>query len=91
MAKAATGIFQRFLAHVVPGVIRPLRILWNQLIGFVFLVLAVSPMPSAVRYVRQFKGDFESSLRVGFTFIFVAVMLYFGVTSLLRARRITRS
>ena len=91
MAKAATGIFQRFLGHVVPGVIRPLRVLWNQLIGFVFLVMAISPMPSAVRYVRQFKGDFESSLRVGFTFIFVAVMLYFGVTSLLRARRITRS
>jgi hypothetical protein len=91
MAKVAAGTFRQFLGHVVPGVIRPLRVLWNQLIGFIFLVLAAGSIPSAVRNVRQFQGDFESSLRVGFTFIFAVLMLYFGVTSLLRARRITRS
>jgi ABC-type Na+ efflux pump permease subunit len=91
MAKAAGGTFQRFLGHVVPGVIRPLRALWNQLIGFLFLVLAASAVPSAVHNIRQFQGDFESLMRVGIAFIFMAAMLYFGITSLLRARRITRS
>jgi hypothetical protein len=85
------GTFQRFMGHVVPNVIRPLRVLWNQLMGFIFLVLAAGATPSAVRNVRQFQGDFESSLRVGLAFIFMALMLYFGITSLLRARRITRS
>jgi hypothetical protein len=79
------------MGHVVPNVVRPLRVLWNQLMGFIFLVLAAGATPSAVRNVRQFQGDFESSLRVGLAFIFMALMLYFGITSLLRARRITRS
>ena len=30
-------------------VIRPIHILWNQVIGFFFLVLALLPVPSAVR------------------------------------------
>jgi hypothetical protein len=89
-AKAVGGTFQRFMGHVGPKVIRPLRVLWNQLMGFVFLALAAGATPSAVRNVRQFQGDFESLMRVAFAFIFMAVMLYFGVTSLLRARRIAR-
>jgi hypothetical protein len=89
--KAAGGLLGRFMGHVVPGVIRPLRILWNQLIGFLFLLLAAGATPSAVHNAKQFQGDFESSLRVALTFIFVGLMLYFGITSLLRARRITRS
>jgi len=91
MAKAVAGKFRQFVGHVMPGVIRPLHALWNQLIGFIFLLLAVGATPSAVRNVRQFQGDFESSLRAGLVFVFMALMLYFGITSLLRARRITRS
>ncbi len=91
MAKAVGGKFRQFVGHVVPGVIRPLRVLWNQLVGFIFLILAAGAMPSAVKNVRQFQGYFESSLRVGLAFIFMALMLYFGITSLLRARRITRT
>jgi hypothetical protein len=91
MAKPAGGTIRQFLGHVVPGVIRPLRILWNQLIGFLFLVIAAGVAPFAVRDVRHFNGDFESMLHVGVGFTFMALMLYFGITSLLRARRITRS
>jgi|HubBroStandDraft_6_1064221.scaffolds.fasta_scaffold1734939_2 hypothetical protein len=90
MAKAMGGKFQQFMGHVVPQVIRPLRVLWNQLMGFIFLVLAAGATPSAVHNFREFHGDFESSMRVALVFIFVALMLYFGITSLLRARRITR-
>lgn len=31
----------KFLSHVLPAILRPLRVLWNQVIGFVFLVFAV--------------------------------------------------
>lgn len=84
-------LIQRFLAHVVPGVVRPLRILWNELIGFFFLVLAGSAVPSSVRYIRQFHGDAESVFRVGLSIAFSCIMGYFAITSFLRARKISRS
>ena len=84
-------LIQRFLAHVLPGVIRPLHALWNQIIGFLFLVLAAGATPSAVRNIRNFQGDADSLFRVALSVFFAGLMLYFGITSLLRARRITRS
>ena len=90
-AKAAGGLFKRFLGHVVPRVIRPLHILWNQLMGFLFLVIAAGAAPSLVRTFKQFSGDFEGVARVALACVFVGVMLYFGITSLMRARRIERS
>ena len=84
-------LIQRFLAHVLPGVIRPLHALWNQMIGFVFLVLGVSPIPSIVRNVRDLSHDPDAMLRIVFLAFFAAVMLYFAITSLWRARKISRS
>jgi hypothetical protein len=84
-------LIQRFLAHVLPGVIRPLHALWNQMIGFLFLVLAASPIPSIVRNVRTYQSDSESLFRIVLSSSFAAVMLYFGITSFLRARKISRS
>ncbi len=82
---------RQFLGFVIPGVIRPLRVLWNEVIGFVFLVLAVWAIPSATRNFRNFTGDAESFFRILLTCLFIVIMLYFGVTSFLRARRIGRS
>ncbi len=84
-------LITRVLGHVVPGVVRPLRALWNELIGFLFLVLASAPIPSIVRYVRHYEGDADSLFRIVLSFCFAALMAYFGVTSFLRARRISRS
>ena len=84
-------LISQFLGHVLPGVIRPLHALWNQMIGFVFIVLAVLPVPSTIRNVREFDGDADSFFRVALSVIFVALMAYFGITSFLRARKISRS
>jgi hypothetical protein len=81
----------KFLGHVMPGVIRPLRVLWNEIIGFVFIVLAFWTVPSTVRYIRQWNGDGESFFRVALSLSFAGLMAYFGVTSFLRARKISRS
>ena len=91
MQKAAGGMVYRFMVHVVPGVVRPLRVLWNQMIGFIFLVMAASAAPATVRSARNFTGDMDSIFRVGLGAVFMAVMLYFGISSLVKARRITRS
>jgi len=87
----STSLARRFLAHVLPGVIRPLHALWNQMIGFLFLVLAATPIPSLIRNIRTYQSDTESLFRIVLSGIFAAIMLYFGITSLWRARKISRS
>jgi hypothetical protein len=82
---------RQFLQHVVPAVIRPLRVLWNQIIGFVFLVLALWATPRGVRNVREFNGDVESFFRVALSTLFIALMAGFGVYSFWRARKAAKS
>ena len=78
---------KRFLGHVIPGVIRPLHILWNQVIGFLFLVLAVLPVPSAIRNW----GKEGSGVHLALTIPFVLLMGWFGITSFWKARKISKS
>jgi hypothetical protein len=89
--QAMGRLINKFLAHVLPGIARPMRILWNEIIGFFFLALAGVALPSAIRTVRQFDGDAGSFFRVVLSFSYEGIMTYFGITSFLRARRISRS
>lgn len=82
---------RQFLSYVLPAVIRPLRVLWNEVIGFVFLALAVWAIPSTLRAVREFDGDAESFFRILLAGLFFVLMVGFGVASFRRARRISRS
>lgn len=75
------------LGHVVPGVVRPLHILWNQVIGFVFLVLALIPVPSVIRNW----GKDGAQGHLALSLCFVLLMGYFGVSSFWRARKISKS
>jgi hypothetical protein len=82
----------KFVHYVLPGVMRPLRVLWIESIGLIFLCLAVPALSSAVKAWRQFDGDDGSSvMKLVVTSIFGLIMIYFGVTSFLRARKISRS
>jgi len=82
---------QQFLGHVLPGVVRPLRILWNEIIGFLFLVIAASATPSIIRGFRDLSGPGGRPVRVLVSLAFALIMLYFGVSSFFRARKIGRS
>jgi hypothetical protein len=77
----------KFLQHVIPGVARPLHILWNQIIGFFFLALAGMAVPSAV---RDFSRP-EAMPRLVVTLMFIAIMTGFGIHSFLKARKVSRS
>lgn len=85
-AKAAKGIARKFIDNVVPGIIKPVHSLWNEVIGFLFLVLGVM----AIRPVWQAwrEEDFTKLALSGF---FSLVMLSFGVHGFVKARRISRS
>jgi len=78
---------KRFLGHIIPGVIRPLHILWNQIIGFLFLVLALLPVPSAIRNF----GKEGTGANLALTIPFVLLMGWFGIASFWKARKISKS
>jgi hypothetical protein len=78
-----------FLGHVMPGVVRPLQVLWHEVIGFLFLVFAVWLGSSAIRTLRT--AEEPSPGRIMISFILPVVLAYFGITSFLRARKISRS
>jgi hypothetical protein len=86
----------QFVKHVVPAVVKPARILWHEVIGFVFLSIGVI---CGFRTVHLY-GDYSSAapaesgtafFRLAVTIPFTLMMLYFGITSFLRARKISRS
>ena len=85
------ALVSKFLSHVMPGIIRPLHALWNEVIGFLFLVFAAISGFYVFRAARAFEGNLESLARVVFPALFGLVMAYFGISSFLRARKISRS
>jgi len=81
----------RFIGHVVPGVVKPLHILWNEVIGFVFLVFAILPGRSLYRDWKVFSETGGNFSKLAMEAVWVLVMGYFGLNSFLRARKISRS
>jgi hypothetical protein len=84
-------LVKQFLHHVLPGVMRPLRILWNQLVGFVFLIFAILAGSRVIRTWNSFNQNQNAGFELTLSAIFFIIMASFGVGSFLRARRIDRS
>lgn len=91
LAKHAAPTARQFAKHVVPRVIRPARIFWNQVIGFLFAVFALSAFSYALRYYRSLSTEPDNGGRIAFSLIFGAIMAWFSIDSFLRARKISRS
>lgn len=81
---------KQLLRHVLPAVLKPLRVLWHEIIGFVFLALGVMMGFSTYRNFRDVDHHGSPLPLIGGG-LFALLMLYFGVTSFLRARKISRS
>jgi uncharacterized membrane protein YfcA len=80
----------RFAHHVVPEVVRPARVIWNQAIGGLFLLFTVFFLGCAFNYYRQSEVDPKSGLGFGLALFMGVVMAYFSVASFLKARKIAR-
>ena len=85
------ALISKFLSHVIPGIVRPLHALWNEVFGFLFLVFAALCAYYVFKGVQAFAGDVEGLVHIVFPALFGVVMAYFGISSFLRARRISRS
>ena len=74
---------KKFAHHVVPEVVRPARVIWNQAIGGVFLLFAVSFLWYAIRARQNTAGTI-------FGVFLGVVMAFFSAASFLKARQISR-
>lgn len=79
---------RRFTHHIVPEVVRPARVVWNQAIGFLFFVLAIPAARMGIQLYRTLDTDPKGGFGLVISVIFVVVMVSFGVSSFLKARRI---
>ena len=82
---------RRFLGFVIPAVLKPARTLWHEILGFVFVSMAIAFVFSGFRVIRQFDGSPGAVLRLAMLAIGVGLLGGYGISSFLRARRISRS
>ena len=82
---------RRFLGFVVPAVVKPAHTLWHQIVGFVFTMMAIAFVLSGFRAFRQFDGSAGAVLRLTMLGIGVCLLGGYGISSFLRARKISRS
>ena len=77
-----------FARTVVPEVVRPARIIWNQAVGALFLILALPALMKILQILRGPKPDEQTTFALILSIVFSTIMIGFGVASFLRARRI---
>jgi hypothetical protein len=76
----------QFVKHVVPAAVKPLHALWHQVLGFVFLVFAVLS-----GWKVWTSRDTAAPAMLVIAIIFVIVMAGYGISSILKANRISKS
>ncbi len=84
--KQAVKQGRTFLKHVLPAVVKPMHSLWNEVIGFLFCSFAAIFGFKALTYLRH--GDTPRMFIAGCCTL---IMAWYGVSSFLKARKISRS
>lgn len=84
------AVFREFRQHILPAVIRPLRVVWNQAIAFLFFVIAVLGGVMVYREYQK-REELDAVLALVIGGIFVGLMAFYGFTSMWKARKISRS
>jgi hypothetical protein len=85
-----------FLKHVIPKIIKPLHVLWHEVIGFLFLSMAAIFGFRTASYIKSYlhasAADAPGQLmRVAMAGVCALLLGWFGVSSFWRARKISRS
>ena len=76
----------KFVKHIVPAAVKPVHSLWHEILGFVFVVFALSLCASLI-HTRNNIGPLKLVLIVPL----ILLSLGYGISSFLKARRISRS
>lgn len=86
-----SGVVKKFVQAFLPGIVKPLHSLWNELLGFLFLVLAVMLIRPVWRNYQELGDDAGQFIKFALSAIFMFTMLGFGLHAFWKARRISRS
>jgi len=82
---------QMFVKHVLPAAVKPVHSLWHEVIGFIFVVFAAIAGFSGYRTYQHFAGETGDLIRMVMCAIFFVIMGAYGISSFLKARKISRS
>jgi hypothetical protein len=85
------GATKAFFNAAIPGIIKPLRVLFNEMFAFVFAVFAIVLGFQVARDFAQFDGSANKLWKLIFLGIFALVMGVYALHSFLRAKKISRS
>jgi hypothetical protein len=81
---------KKFAQHVVPEVVRPARIIWNQAIGAIFGIFAFLFFGYTVKYVRALNTPATNPVALAFSAFLGAIMLFFAWSSFRAAKRVNQ-
>jgi hypothetical protein len=85
-------LIKAFIASFMPGVIKPLHSLWNELLAFLFLTLAAAIGFGPLRHgYKELDRDPVNVIKFLSAVFLTALMLGLGLYSYRRARKISRS
>jgi len=76
----------KFVKHVIPAAVKPVHSLWHEILGFIFLLFAAVAGWKILR-----RSASLGVVQITILALFMAVMVGYGVSSFLKARRISRS
>jgi hypothetical protein len=75
-----------FLKTVVPAAVKPIHSLWHQILGFLFMFFAFG----GVMWIWRHRTS-PNPIQLGFVVFLTLVMAGYGISSIRKARRISRS
>jgi hypothetical protein len=75
-----------FVKHVLPAAVKPVHSLWHEVLGFIFLAVAAIATWKVARNSATLGPG-----RLAIIIPFIVVTAAYGVSSFLKARRISRS
>jgi hypothetical protein len=76
----------KFVKHVLPAAVKPVHSLWHEVLGFIFLVFAALAGWKVYRH-----SDTMGPVQFALIVPLIVVTAGYGISSFLKARRISRS
>jgi hypothetical protein len=76
----------KFIKHVLPAAVKPVHTLWHEILGFCFLAVAGTGTFNVARHF-----DTMTPGKLALILPLIVVTAFYGVSSFLKARRISRS
>jgi hypothetical protein len=76
----------KFVKHVFPAAVKPIHSLWHEILGFIFLAVAAIATWGVARHMASM-----DAVKLALIVPLIAITAGYGISSFLKARRISRS